>query len=171
MNSEKSPALSGCRTGPDKIFLFCTAVFLLLCAGCPGEERTRRLPALDLVIEGEGGESVPVRAEIARSPAEREKGLMFRRNIEDGEGMLFVFDRDQVLSFWMENTYIPLSIAYIAYNGRIIDIFDMRPLDRSTVSSTRSVRYALEVPRGWFERAGIRPGDVLRLEPVLRFPD
>jgi uncharacterized membrane protein (UPF0127 family) len=77
--------------------------------------------------------------------------------------MLFVYDNDQTMSFWMRNTYVPLSIAFIASDGRIIEIRDMYPLDETSVKSGRSVRYALEVPQGWFSRAGVRAGDVLKI--------
>jgi uncharacterized membrane protein (UPF0127 family) len=80
--------------------------------------------------------------------------------------MLFVFERDQQLSFWMKNTLIPLSIAYIASDGRITEIRDMYPHDENSVHSSRSVRYALEVPQGCFGRAGIRPGDVVRIDTL-----
>jgi uncharacterized membrane protein (UPF0127 family) len=86
---------------------------------------------------------------------------MWRRSLAEGEGMLFVFDRDQILSFWMKNTIIPLSIAYIAADGRILEIHDMEPRNLSPVQSGRSARYALEVNRGWFTRMGITAGDVL----------
>jgi uncharacterized membrane protein (UPF0127 family) len=107
-----------------------------------------------------------VLAEIARSDAERETGLMFRESLADGEGMLFVFEKDQTLSFWMKDTLVPLSIAYISYNGRILEIHDMKPRDLAPVRSSRSARYALEVPQGWFGRAGIKPGDTLVLAPL-----
>lgn len=97
--------------------------------------------------------------ELALSPAQRQQGLMHRTELPDGQGMLFVFDRDQILSFWMMNTLVPLSIAYIASDGRIVEIFDMEPLNLNPVSSSRSVRYALEVPQNWFQRAGLAPGD------------
>jgi uncharacterized membrane protein (UPF0127 family) len=84
---------------------------------------------------------------------------MYRKNIPDGTGMLFVFDRDQVLTFWMKNTLVPLSIAYISSDGRIIDILDMESQSLKPVVSSRSVRYALEVPQGYFNRVGIREGD------------
>jgi uncharacterized membrane protein (UPF0127 family) len=77
--------------------------------------------------------------------------------------MLFVYDSDQIMSFWMKNTNIPLSIAFIAFDGRIIEIKDMYPHDENSVLSSRSVRYALEVPQGWFLRAGIIPGDVVNV--------
>jgi uncharacterized membrane protein (UPF0127 family) len=91
---------------------------------------------------------------------------MYRKSLPDGEGMIFVFERDQQLSFWMKNTLIPLSIAYITSDGRITEIRDMYPHDENTVQSSRSVRYALEVPQGWFGRAGIRPGDVVRIDSL-----
>ena len=89
---------------------------------------------------------------------------MYREKLADGEGMLFVFDRDEILSFWMKNTLIPLSIAFISYDGKIIDIKDMEPQSLEPVRSSRSVRYALEVPQGWFSRAGFGAGDMVRLD-------
>lgn len=84
---------------------------------------------------------------------------MERKNIPAGTGMVFIFERDQILNFWMKNTPTPLSIAYIDSRGTIRDIFDMTPFSLSSVTSTVSVRYALEVPQGWFAKNGIKPGD------------
>jgi len=122
-----------------------------------------KLPVKEIPIERDGQKIATVKAEIAVSREERNNGLMFRKKLPDGEGMLFVFESDQVLSFWMKNTYIPLSIAYIAHDGKIIDIKDMIPHDTSSVVSTRSVRYALEVPQGWYSRAGVRVGDMVKI--------
>jgi uncharacterized protein len=122
-----------------------------------------KLPVKEIPIERDGQRIAAVNAEIAVSREERNNGLMFRKKLPDGEGMLFVFESDQVLSFWMKNTSIPLSIAYIAHDGRIIDIKDMIPHDTSSVVSSRSVRYALEVPQGWFSRAGVRTGDIVKI--------
>ena len=124
----------------------------------------QRLRTTVLDIEKAGGDTVSLVAELAISNEERARGLMHRPSLPDGEGMLFVFDRDQQLSFWMKNTIIPLSIAFIASDGRITEIRDMRPLDLTPVVSARSVRYALEVPQGWFERVGVGPGDVVRID-------
>jgi uncharacterized protein len=107
-----------------------------------------------------------VLAEIARTETERERGLMHRSSLAEGKGMLFVFDRDDRLAFWMKNTTLPLSIAYIASDGTIRQLSDLEPLSLATVQSERSVRYALEVPRGWFERAGVRVGDKVDLRGV-----
>ncbi|MDR2211522.1 MAG: DUF192 domain-containing protein [Spirochaetaceae bacterium] len=106
---------------------------------------------------GEAG--ARIEAELARTGPERQTGLMYRTELQDGRGMLFVFDRDEVLSFWMKNTLIPLSIAFITYDGVILEIRNMYPGDLRSIQSSRSVRYALETPQGWFERAGIRAGD------------
>ncbi|AEF81714.1 DUF192 domain-containing protein [Leadbettera azotonutricia] len=116
----------------------------------------------DLTIEGAGGQ-VAMTIEIARSDEERSRGLMFRKELKDGEGMLFIFERDQVLSFWMKDTLIPLSIAFVSADGRIIEIRDMEPRNLNAVRSSRSARYALEAPQGWFARAGLAPGDKLKL--------
>jgi uncharacterized membrane protein (UPF0127 family) len=105
-----------------------------------------------------------VKAEIARTDEERNTGLMYRKKLPDGEGMLFVYERDQIMSFWMKNTYIPLSIAFITSDGRIIEIKDMYPHDETSVLSSRSARYALEVPQNWFSRVGVQLGDILKIE-------
>ena len=119
----------------------------------------QNLPVRELSIERDGTVLAVVKAEIAEKSEDRANGLMHRKSLPDGKGMLFIFENDQVLSFWMKNTYIPLSIAFIAWDGRIIDIKNMQPHDENSVSSSRSVRYALEVPQGWFSRAGIQTGD------------
>jgi uncharacterized membrane protein (UPF0127 family) len=125
-------------------------------------------PAAEVRQElAEDAASVAITVEIARTDEERSTGLMYRKKLPDGEGMLFVFDRDQQLSFWMKNTIIPLSIAFIASDGRIIEIIDMRPNDLNSVKSSRSVRYALEVPQGWFARVNVNPGDLVNLAPAL----
>ena len=139
----------------------CLFMFLFVIASCSGQNRGQeRLETRELTIEGRYG-SVSLSVELAITPEQRERGLMHRTELNDGEGMLFLFDRDQILSFWMKNTIIPLSIAYIASDGRIVEIFDLEPLNLNPVRSSRSVRYALEVPRNWFERAGLGPGDRL----------
>jgi uncharacterized membrane protein (UPF0127 family) len=143
------------------------AILILLvplgAADCGGERGNPRLEGVELTITGAGKAPVSLWAELARTGEEREKGLMFRESLADGEGMLFIFERDQMLSFWMKNTLIPLSVAYIAYDGRIIEIHDMRPGDLSPVYSSRSARYALEAPQGWFDRAGVVPGDLVSI--------
>jgi len=132
-------------------------LFLAVLSNCSGREKFDKR---ELVIESRGGR-IAVMAEIASSPGQREQGLMYRKELKDGNGMIFVFERDEMMSFWMKNTLVPLSIAYIAQDGRILEIYDMQPGNLNPVRSSRSARYALEVPQGWFDRAGIAPGDRL----------
>jgi hypothetical protein len=123
-----------------------------------------KLPVREIAIKRDGQVIAVVKAEIANTPEERAQGLMFRKRLPDGEGMFFVFENDQILSFWMKNTYIPLSIAYITHEGRIVDIKNMYPHDENPVKSSRVVRYALEVPQGWFSRVGVTTGDIVEID-------
>ena len=100
-----------------------------------------------------------ITVETADTQEAQEKGLMGRESMDEDHGMLFVYERDAKKSFWMKNTKIPLSIAYIAADGTIREIYDMEPLSTRTVDSRYSVRYALEVNQGAFERHGIKTGD------------
>ena len=144
-----------------KRFLKLFPVFICLLA-CT----SNKLTVKELSIERDGRPVGAIKAEIAITNDEKSAGLMYREKLPDGEGMLFVYERDQIMSFWMQNTLIPLSIAFIASDGRIIEIKDMYPHDENSVKSSRSVRYALEVPQGWFSRAGIMPGDIVKLEQL-----
>jgi len=101
-----------------------------------------------------------IEAEIADEPHEQATGLMGRTKLEEGQGMLFMFPAPQHMSFWMKDTVIPLSIAYLNAGGVIREIYDMQPLEENTVSSIfNDLLYALEVPSGWFQKNGILPGD------------
>jgi uncharacterized membrane protein (UPF0127 family) len=111
----------------------------------------------DLVTITVGGKSIQV--EIAADPESQARGLMYRRELDEDSGMLFVFPDARERSFWMRNTYIPLSIAYIDEYRRIISISDMRPLDETSIPSRGAAKYALEMNRGWFRRNGISVGD------------
>lgn len=138
-----------------------TFVLLALPSVCSCSSKKYRLQENILQINTADGRSIPVQAELAIKTQERNYGFMNRKVIPDGTGMLFVFESDQVLSFWMKNTPHPLSIAYIDADGKIIDIYDMTPYSLSSVQSSRSVRYALEVPQGWFEKEKVNIGDVV----------
>ena len=146
-----------------KAAVLTVALFVFIPASsCSGKKFD--LPVKTLSITTAGGKTIPVEAEIASKAEERNYGFMNRTRIPDGTGMLFVFEKDQILHFWMKNTPHPLSIAYIDSAGSISDTLDMTPFSETSVSSTRSVRYALEVPRGWFKANGIAPGDSVSLE-------
>lgn len=96
--------------------------------------------------------------EVADTPEERRQGLMNRESLPQNRGMLFVYESEDYRSFWMKNTEIPLSIAFISADGIIMEIKDMTPFSLDSVESTHRVKYALEVNQGTFERLGIEVG-------------
>ncbi len=98
--------------------------------------------------------------EIADTEPEREKGLMFRKELPEGSGMLFDFHREQEVGFWMQNTYVPLDMIFIRGDGRILRIAeDTEPLSTRIIPSNGPVRAVLEVIAGTAEKLGIAPGD------------
>ena len=146
-----------------------TLPFILLAILFSASCTSKKLPTTNLTITKQDGTTINVNAEIASTPEQRNFGFMERKKIPDGTGMIFIFDHDQILSFWMKNTPHPLSIAYIDSNGRIRNLYDMKPFSLSPIESTVSVRYALEVPQGWFEENGIHIDDKIDLTPVKNF--
>ena len=99
-----------------------------------------------------------IRAEVASNYETRARGLMYRKELAPNAGMLFVFPQPAVQCFWMRNTLIPLSIAFIADDGMIIDIVDMTPMTENSHCSSAPVRLALEMEQGWFAKRGITIG-------------
>ena len=154
---EKKNIKFGIGNLPLSLLFFLAAFFN--CSGLENFEKQK------ILIEGSGGQHI-ITAELARTDAQRSQGLMYRKILKDGEGMFFVFERDQSLSFWMKNTLVPLSIAYISSDGRIFEIYDLEPGDLKPVMSSRSGRYALEVPQGWFSRVGIGVGDKVDISGI-----
>ena len=107
-----------------------------------------------------GGRELRLEAEVADDPDEKTIGLMGRKELAEGQGMLFVFSRPQPMGFWMKDTLIPLSIAYLNAEGFIREIHDMQPLEENAIPSVfGDLVYALEVPQGWFAKNGIMAGD------------
>lgn len=103
----------------------------------------------------------PVIAEVADTNPLRRKGLMHRTSMEPDHGMLFVYPDEKVRSFWMKNTLLPLSIAYISQRGTIVHLADMEPLDERSVPSLQPAMYALEMPQGWFGAHGVQVGQIV----------
>jgi uncharacterized membrane protein (UPF0127 family) len=99
-------------------------------------------------------------AEIAQSEEERARGLMYRETLAENAGMLFVFPESSVRSFWMQNTYIALDIAFMDPSFRIVDIQQMEPMTTDSHMSRAPAMYALEVNQGWFEAHGVEIGDL-----------
>ncbi len=120
-------------------------------------------PGTTLTIVNSAGERVEVPVEVADTEEERQMGLMGRDALAEEAGMLFVFDAEQPLSFWMKDTLIPLSIAFVDSEGRIVDIQDMQPLDETPHLSAEPAQYAVEVNQGFFGARGIQVGDMVEL--------
>lgn len=103
-----------------------------------------------------------IHAQVARTPAQRNTGLMWRHSLPSNEGMLFVFEQPAVQCFWMQNTFIPLTAAFVADNGTIVNLADMQPLSTEPHCSAAPVRYVLEMQQGWFAQRGLQAGSRLR---------
>jgi uncharacterized membrane protein (UPF0127 family) len=106
-----------------------------------------------------------VQAELAVTPEQQATGMMFRTRMGTNEGMLFVNDDAGVRCFWMRNTLIPLTIAFIDDDGTIVNLADMKPMSEQSHCSLRPVRFALEMNQGWFAKRGIKAGFRLRGAP------
>lgn len=103
-----------------------------------------------------------VYVEVARTPSERQTGLMHRKSLPAQQGMLFVYPHSDSHCMWMKNTLIPLSVAFIDESGRILNIEDMQPNTRDYHCATAPALYALEMNLGWFRSKGIHSGDKVR---------
>jgi hypothetical protein len=112
------------------------------------------LRTVNLVVGG-----VSLKAEVAEDEQSRAMGLMFRDSLSEDRGMLFIFDQPRQVSFWMKNTKIPLSIAFLENDRVISEEKSMRPYDETLIQSrSDKVRYAIEVNAGWFDRHQVKPG-------------
>lgn len=112
--------------------------------------------------------NIDMTVEIAASPRAREKGLMHRKTLPEGSGMLFVYPKGVNVALWMKNTYIPLSAAFIREDGRIAQIVRMERINSTKIyKSKEKVKYALEVPLRWFEKNGIKSGDYCTIPQLV----
>jgi len=99
-----------------------------------------------------------LKVEIASTTKRRQRGLMHRTSLKDHEGMLFIFERPEILDFWMKNTHIPLDIGFFNAKRVLLEVHTMKPHDLTLTSSTQKAKYALEVNRGWFRKHKVRLG-------------
>lgn len=132
------------------------AVLLLLAAGLAAAQQSP-LPVMEL-----GVGMHRIRAEVADRDPTRALGLMHRTSLPPNGGMLFVFDEAGRHCMWMKNTPLPLSVAFIDADGRIVNIADMQPHTELAHCAERPVPYALEMAQGWFAERGVRAGFRLR---------
>jgi uncharacterized membrane protein (UPF0127 family) len=107
-------------------------------------------------------------AQVAQRADERMTGLMYRKEMPQHEGMLFVFEQPSQQCFWMKNTLLPLAIAFVADEGTIVNIDEMKPLSEASHCSAKPVRFVLEMNTGWFSKKGIKAGSRLTGEPFRK---
>lgn len=127
------------------------------CANAVAQEGPQRLP---MVTISAGIHNI--QAQVAQTPEQRATGLMHRPAMPTGEGMLFVFEQASKQCFWMKNTLLPLSIAFVDDSGRIVNLDHMAPQTLESHCSQRPVRFVLEMNKGWFDKRGIKAGDRLQ---------
>ena len=107
-------------------------------------------------------------AQVAQTIEQRTTGLMHRKEMPQHEGMLFVFERPTIQCFWMKDTLLPLSVAFVADDGTVVNLADMKPLALDSHCSEKPVRFVLEMNQGWFARKGIKPGTKLAGDPFKK---
>ena len=134
-----------------------------LSATSHAQEGPQKLPSIRL-----GAGMHVIQAELAQSPEERSIGLMFRKTMATNDGMLFAFEQAGQQCFWMKNTLLPLSAAFIADDGSVVNIEDMKPRTLDSHCSNKPVRFVLEMNEGWFAKRGIKPGSRLQGEPFAK---
>ena len=139
-------------------FAFATVLAAALAVACGGDD-DGGVSTATIVLTDDGGSRQELTVELARTPAERSRGLMSREELAEDGGMLFIFSGDTKAGFWMKDTLIPLSIAFIAADGTILDVQEMEPLSEDKHRPPAPYRYALEVNQGWFEEQGFGTGD------------
>lgn len=139
---------------PAALALGLTGWFLTGCGGPAPPARGLPGDMINLAIKDKA-----LVTEVACDDLSRQRGLMHREKLGENSAMLFIFPDLEYLSFWMRNTQIPLSIAFLDDSGKILQIEDMKPKDESRTRSKTPVRYALEVNQGWFARHGVQVGD------------
>jgi uncharacterized protein len=142
------------------------ALLLVACGSDDGDSRTTATatPGLTrITFVNKDGSNVDLLVEVADTAEERGKGLMSRETLPEDQGMLFVFEAEGQYGFWMKDTLIPLSIAFVEGEGKVIDIQDMQPRDETIHKPDEPYLYAVEANQGWFARNGIEPRSQVRL--------
>ena len=132
-----------------------------LCASAAANEG----PQLELPRAKLSAGVYQISAQVAQTPNQRSTGLMFRKEMPQAEGMLFVFEQAGMQCFWMKNTLLPLTAAFVADNGEIVNLVDMQPHSEAPHCSTKPVRYVLEMNQGWFAKKSIKAGARLSGQP------
>jgi len=136
---------------------------VLACTLASAQDAPQQLPVIRLST----GMHV-LQVQLAQTPEQQQIGLMFRKTMGTNEGMLFVFDEPRQQCFWMKNTLLPLSVAFIADDGSVVNLDNMKPQTLDSHCSTRPVRFVLEMNVGWFDKRGIKAGSKFAGEPFKK---
>ncbi|MDR3368042.1 DUF192 domain-containing protein [Rhodoferax sp.] len=131
------------------IFFACAFTSAVLAQGSPQLDLPRTKISAGMYL---------IDTQVAATPEQREIGLMFRQKMPQGEGMLFVFERPGEQCFWMKNTVLPLTAAFVADDGTIVNMEDMKPQTTNSHCSAKEVRFVLEMNQGWFQKKGLKAG-------------
>lgn len=154
-----------------RLFSLSALALLILLTACGNDaKKAEALKSIDERFPIKIGDRV-VQMQVALSSGEMQRGLMFVKSMGADEGMIFVFQRPQILGFWMRNTELPLDIGYIDPDGTLREIYPLHPRDEKSVPSMAVRQIALEMNRGWFARAGVKPGaklDIRALQDAMR---
>lgn len=145
---------------------FVLALALALAVACGGGDDG--FPTAAVALTNDVGGRAELTVELATTSAARGSGLMGREELAEDRGMLFVFPADTEARFWMKDTSIPLSIAFIAADGTILNVQEMEPLSEELHRSPEPYRYALELNQGWFERNGFGTGDRVEVPEAVQ---
>lgn len=148
--------------------LFTRLLFVCLVAAGPAQAQDG--PQLTLPRTKLSAGIYQIDVQVAQTAKQREIGLMFRTDMPQQEGMLFVFEQPSGLCFWMKNTVLPLTAAFIADDGTIVNLADMKPQTTNSHCAVRAVRYVLEMNQGWFAKRGIKAGSRLAGAPFSASP-
>lgn len=140
--------------------LIASAALAMMSFATAAQEGPQTLPAIRLSAGIHN-----IQAQLAQTPDQRATGLMFRRTMATNEGMLFAFEAPATQCFWMKNTLLPLSAAFVTDDGTVVNIEDMKPQTLDSHCSKQPVRYVLEMNQGWFAKRGIKPGSKLSGPP------
>ena len=139
-----------------KTFAPVAAAVLLSLVACGAGAQNARFPTVQL----SAGMHL-IQAEVAQTDPQRQQGLMFREKMANNHGMVFVFDQPSSQCMWMKNTPLPLSVAFLDADGKIINIEDMQPKTLESHCSTKPAKYALEMNLGWFKQKNVKPGTAI----------
>ncbi|MEY4883807.1 MAG: hypothetical protein RIS34_1661 [Pseudomonadota bacterium] len=143
----------------------CYTLYALAATGLALSAQAQESPQLDLPVTKLSAGMHLITTQLAMKPDQRQIGLMFRKDMPQHEGMLFVFEQPTVQCFWMKNTILPLTAAFVADDGTIVNLADMKPQTTESHCSDKPVRYVLEMNQGWFARKNIKAGFKLGGKP------